>query len=156
MQNRISVTIPAASKKKIDEALAVLQQELTPYLYPLTPEQRQTLIKMGDRSLGFMKKIEEYGAASPSLVPSFVDFQALQEDIRATNDLGSILRPLQQLATDVESTMMQTGGEAYTDGLVVYRNIQSAAKANVPGAQAAYEELKDRFAGQGKREASKA
>jgi hypothetical protein len=150
MLNRISVTIPAAVKQKIDDALAVIGKELTPYLHPLTPEQRQELVKMGDRSLGFMKKIEEYGTATPGFVPSFVDFAGLKEDVQATADLGSIFRPLQQLATDVESTMMQTGGEAYTDGLVVYRNIQSAAKSNVPGAQVAYDELKIRFAKQSK------
>jgi len=149
MPNRISITIPADAKQKIEAAIATLNQELAPYLRPLTPDQRQDIVKMGDRSVAFMEKIEEYGLATPTFVPAFVDFQALREDVQATRDLSSILRPLVQLTTDVESTMMQAGGEAYTDGLVVYRNIQSAAKSNVPGAQAAYDDLKPRFAGQG-------
>ncbi|MCB2409114.1 hypothetical protein [Hymenobacter lucidus] len=153
MLNRISVVIPAAVKAKIDAALATIQQELTPYLHPLTPEQRQEVPKMGDRSVAFMQKIEEYGTATPGFVPSFVDLPGLREDVQATTDLGTILRPLQQLTTDVESTMMQTGGEAYTDALAVYRNIQSAARANAPGAQAAHDALKERFASQGKRAA---
>ncbi|MBD2716504.1 hypothetical protein KBK19_15790 [Microvirga sp. STR05] len=154
MLNRISVTIPADVKQKVDDAIALIKEEMTPYLHPLTPDERQGIVKMGDRSLGFMTKIDEYGTATPGFVPSFVDFKEMKLDIKATNDLASFFRPLQQLSTDIESTMMQTGGEAYTDALVVYRNIQSAAKANMPGAQAAYEELKGRFAKQPKKEAA--
>ncbi|GAA3923145.1 hypothetical protein [Hymenobacter algoricola] len=153
MSNRISVVLPAAVKQKVADALTLIRQELTPYLHPLTPEQRQGIVKMGDRSLGFMEDIQDYGTTSPAFVPAFVDFAALKEDVQATTDLDNILRPLQQLTTDVESTQMQTGGEAYTDALVVYRNIQSAAKSNVPGAQAAVEKLKVRFASQGQRKA---
>jgi hypothetical protein len=152
MPNTISVVLPAAVKQKVADALRTLQQELTPYLHPLTPEQRQAIVKLGDRSVAFMQDIEKYGAATPGFVPAFVNFADLQEDVRATADLADILRPLQQLTTDVESTMMQTGGEAYTDALVVYRNIQSAAKNNMPGAQAAYEALKVRFAKSSKSE----
>lgn len=99
-----------------------------------------------------MTKIDEYGTATPSFVPAFVDFKEMKLDIKATSDLAGFFRPLQQLATDTESTMMQTGGEAYTDALVVYRNIQSAARSKVPGAQVAYDELKARFAKQPKKE----
>ncbi|SHJ62529.1 hypothetical protein SAMN02745146_3568 [Hymenobacter daecheongensis DSM 21074] len=150
MTNRIAVVIPAAVQQKVADALLLIRQELNPYMYPLTPEQRQSIVKMGDRSVAFMEQIEEYGTATPGFVPSFIDFEALKEDVKATADLDAILRPLLQLVADVESTQMQTGGEGYTDALVVYRNIQSAAKANIPGAQAAYDELKKRFAGQGK------
>lgn len=150
MLPRISVSIPAADMAKLETAIGTLKTVLTPYLYPLTPEERQDVVKMGDRSVAFLTKVEEYGAATPAFVPAFVRFPDLQEDIKATADLGTLLRPLQQLVTDLESTMMQTGGEAYLDALSIYRNIQSAAKANAPGAQAAYEDLKVRFAKQPK------
>ncbi|TGE23687.1 hypothetical protein E5K00_00300 [Hymenobacter aquaticus] len=153
MLNRISVILPADVKSKVEAALATMQRELAPYLHPLTAEQRQEITKMGDRSVAFMQKIEEYATATPSFVPSFVSLSDLRDDVQATADLGSVLRPLQQLTTDLESTMMQTGGEAYSDALAVYRNIQSAAKANAPGAQAAHDELKQRFASQGKKAA---
>ncbi|PJJ61229.1 hypothetical protein [Hymenobacter chitinivorans] len=154
MLNRISVTIPADVKKRVEAAFAIIQQELTPYLHPLTPEQRQEIPKMGDKSVAFMQKIEEYATATAGFVPAFVSLPDLRADIQATADLGDILRPLQQVTTDLESTMMQTGGEAYTDALAVYRTIQSAAKANVPGAQVAQDELKQRFAGQGRKPAA--
>ena len=150
MRNRISVVIPAAVKQRVVDALKTIQQDLTPYLHPLTPEERQGIVKMGDKSVAFMEDIRDYGTATPGFVPSFIDFPSLKEDLVATADLDDILRPLQQLTTDVESTQMQTGGEAYTDALVVYRNIQSAAKSNAPGAQAAVEKLRVRFVGQGK------
>jgi hypothetical protein len=150
MSNRISVVLPAAVKQKVADALTLIRQELTPYLRPLTPEERQGIVKMGDRSVAFMEDIRDYGTATPGFVPAFIDFAALKEDLLATTDLDAILRPLEQLATDVESTRMQTGGEAYADALAVYRNIQSAAKNNMPGAQAAVDKLKVRFVGQGK------
>jgi hypothetical protein len=151
--NRISVNIPAAVKQKVVEALSAALQEMAPYLYPLTPEQRQSMVKMGDKSLGFMQDIVRHGNSTPVLVPSFVDFNTLKQNVQATSDLDDILNLLIKAATDVESTKMQTGSLAYADGLLVYNNTQTAAKANVPGAQAALEEMSKRFVSQGQRKA---
>ena len=47
------------------------------------------------------------------------------------------------------STVMVAGSEAYTNSLTVYANIKFLAKNKQPGAQAAYDDLSVRFAGQG-------
>jgi hypothetical protein len=50
----------------------------------------------------------------------------------------------------VEDTIMVAGSEAYHAALAVYHNVQTAAKQDIPGAKAIYEDLKNRFPG-GKR-----
>ena len=66
MDNLNTTLIPAAvlagALAKIREA----RTELAPYLHPLTPEQREILPKMGDKSLGFVTKMAEYAQALPT------------------------------------------------------------------------------------------
>ena len=44
---------------------------------------------------------------------------------------------------------MTAGSEAYSNSLTIYTNIKFLAKNKQPGAQAAFDDLKVRFAGQG-------
>ena len=65
----------------------------------------------------------------------------------------AVLTPLrqqfEQLALDTDSTVMTAGSEAYGNSLTIYTNIKFLAKNKQPGAQAAFDDLKVRFAGQG-------
>ena len=81
MPNQITATIPA---KTLAEALEHLQQAralLGPCLHPLTPDERQNIVKMGDKSRGFMTKRLDYAANSPAFVPPFVSYDELKQDV---------------------------------------------------------------------------
>ena len=146
MDNLNTTLIPAAvlagALAKIREARAAL----APYLHPLTPEQRETLPKMGDKSLGFVTKMAEYAQALPTLMPVYLDVPGLVVDAATSSGLLPLFQETSGLALDLDSTRMVAGSEGYSAALIGYGALQGAAKNNQPGAQAAVAELAPRFA----------
>ena len=146
MENLNATAIPAAvladALKKIREA----RTALAPYLHPLTPQQRQDMPKMGDKTLAFVTKMAEYAQSLPTLMPSYLDVPGLVIDATTSTDLLPVYQELDGFTTDVDSTRMVAGSEGYTGALTGYSALQGAAKNNQPGAQAAVTELAPRFA----------
>jgi len=142
----ISATISAANltaiKTKINEIKALL-----PFLINLTAEERQTIPKMGDDTLSFVSKALEYAQNNPNLVPPYVDIVEMNKDFKLAADLISILQPLNQLQEGVDDSNMAAGSEAFVTALAFYNTVKYAAKQNVPGAEAIYNDLKTRFPG---------
>jgi len=104
---------------------------------------------MADKTVAFVQKIADYSANNTAFVPAFVDLAELQQDAAGVSALTPLRQQMEQLATDLDSTVMVAGGEAYTNSLTIYNNIKFLAKNKQPGAQAAYDDLSVRFAGQG-------
>ena len=149
MQNLFSTAIPEAALKK---ALGYFQQgaaELRPYLQALTPEERSTMLKMADKTVSFVQKAYDYAHNNPSFVPGFLDFEEFARDSAALNGLAPVQQLLDGLALDTSSTMMLAGSDAYAAALILYNNIKFLAKNKQPGAQAAYDDLSQRFPGNG-------
>ena len=149
MQNDFSTAIPEAALKK---ALGYFQQgaaELRPYLQALTPDERSAMLKMGAKTVGFVQKAYNYASTNPSFVPGFLDLEEFARDSAALAGLAPVQQQLAALALDSESTMMLAGSDAYAAALVLYNNIKFLAKNNQPGAQAAYDDLSQRFPGNG-------
>ena len=70
--------------------------------------------------------------------------------------LTPLHQQLEQLALNVDSTLMTAGSEAYGNSLTIYNNIKFLAHNKQAGAQTAFDDLKQRFAGQGKKKAAAA
>ena len=122
---------------------------LRPYTSALTPRQRQNLLKMGDQTLAFVLKARDYARLDPSFVPGFVDMPEFESDAAALDGLAPLHQLLEALALDTDSTMMLAGSDAYAVALIIYNNIKFLARNNQPGAQAAYDDLSQRFPGNG-------
>ncbi len=149
MPNSLSATIPAA---KLAEALDLLKQAravLDPFLHPLTPDERQSIVKMGDKSMGFMGKLLDYATNSPTFVPAFISVAELQQDVDMAVGLAPLDQYAAQLALDLNSTVLVAGAEGMGAALPVYKNIKFMADMKQPGAQAAYDDLSQRFPGRG-------
>ena len=147
MPNSISAAIPA---KALADALDHLKQAraaLEPYLHALTPDERQNLAKMGDKSVGFMAKLLDYAANSPAFVPAFISFAELKQDVGVATALAPLEQVAAQLALDLGSTVMLAGAEGMAQASPVYKNIKFLAEQKQPGAQAAYDDLRQRFPG---------
>ncbi len=149
MPNQITAAIPAQT---LAEALEHLKQAcalLAPYLHPLTPTERQSIVKMGDKSMGFMGKLLDYAANTPAFVPPFISYDELRQDVTVAADLAPLDQFAGQLALDLNSTVLVAGAEGMGAALPVYKNIKFMAEMKQPGAQAAYDELSTRFPGRG-------
>ena len=149
MPNQITAPIPAA---KLAEALDHLQKArtvLAPYLHPLTPDERQNIVKMGDKSVGFMQKLLDYAATSPAFVPPFISYDELKQDVGVAAALVPIEQLAAQLALDLNSTVLVAGAEGMGHALPVYKNIKFMADMKQPGAQTASDDLSSRVPGRG-------
>ncbi len=147
MQNEFQLLLPPAVAKKVDDFLQQAAAELRPYLTPRTPEQRQAMLKMADKTVAFVQKARGYAQANPAFVPAFLSLPDFNTDADALASLAPLHQLLEGLALDTDSTMMVAGSDAYAAALVLYNNIKFLAKNNQPGAQAAYDDLSQRFPG---------
>jgi hypothetical protein len=76
---------------------------------------------------------------------------AFDVDFKDAHGLWGLLTLIQQLKEAVQDTILAAGSEAYHASLAFYHNVQAAAKDDIPGARAIFENLKTRFPG-GKRQ----
>lgn len=145
-QNRISATLTPEQKLSIQTDLNSIKSVLSGILiHSLTPDERQTMVKMGDKSVAFVQKSLEFATSNPPLVPSFLDVNEAKRDLQLSLDLQSIFFQLVALTTAMEDAMMISGSEAYNGALIFYKSMQAAVRSNVPGSQSIVDELKQRF-----------
>lgn len=146
--NRISAALTAANKtailQKIDEIRALL-----PFLASLTPDERRTLPKLGEKTMAFDVKAANYMETNPKLVPGFVEMPELVKDRALFAPLYEIVRALGSLNNAVDDTATLVGHEIYIAELAFYQNVRQAAKRGITGAQTIFDDLKTRFPGSG-------
>jgi hypothetical protein len=147
MQNDFTTAIPAAVLTQVQTAITQIVTALKPYLQPLTPQERQDMLKMGDKTVAFVQKTRDYAAQNPAFVPAFVSLPDFKIDADALLGLAPLRQQLESLALDTDSTLMVAGSDAYAEALTIYKNIKFLAENNQPGAQAAYDDLRQRFPG---------
>lgn len=150
-ENKVSIVLKPEDQKKVLDALILATTTLKPYLIALTPIERQELPKMSDGTVPFVQKTLEYAQNYPAFVPAYIDIKELKTDFDAVAALTQVFRWVEQLHLNLSDTMTLCGSEAYVASLAFYNSVKQAAKINVPGAKAITEDLKSRFAGQGKR-----
>jgi hypothetical protein len=147
MPNQFHADIPAKVLTDVQQHLDAIKTALAPYLLSLTPDERKTMLRMADKTVAFVQKTTDYATSTPAFVPAFVDLAELKQDTAGMAALTPLRQQCEQLALDLDSTVMTAGSEAYANALIVYGNIKFMAKNKQPGAQAAYDELSVRFPG---------
>ena len=147
MDDEISWSLTPAEQAEVDAAIATLQRVLGPKLKHLTAQARIELPKMGDKTLAFVQKALEYAESSPQFLPPYVEHAALVADVAGVAALSPLAHALRALADGVADTEMLAGSEAYTAALAYYQSVKTAAKRGVPGAEAIYRDLAERFPG---------
>ncbi|MBV5284143.1 MAG: hypothetical protein JZU53_17110 [Paludibacter sp.] len=146
-ENQISTMIPAETLTDILAKVNALNASLANYLlFNLTPTDRLELSKMGDKTIAFVQKSLEYAENNPSLVPVYLDIPEAKKDFALSQDLNSVLKQVSTLQRAIEDTMMVAGSEAYNAALVFYNSVKGASRVNVPGSEAVYSDLQQRFA----------
>ncbi len=144
--NRISLELPDADQQAIAAAIQVLQDKLMPHLIALAPEDRSSLPKMGDKSVAFVRKAASYARADAGR-PGYLDLDEMDRDIGAVEILSTFARPLAQITSNLDDSILAAGAEAYGAALTYYNAVKAAARSRVPGAQAIADDLGQRFAG---------
>jgi hypothetical protein len=146
-ENLVSIVIPADKLTAIQTNINALSTSLENYLlFNLTPSDRLELSKMGDKTIAFVQKSLEYADSNPTLVPAYLDIAEAKKDFALTQDLNNILKQISTLQRAIEDTTMVAGSEAYNAALVFYNSVKGASRVNVPGSEAVYNDLQQRFA----------
>ena len=154
--DNVSIVIPPETLTQVLDLQNQIKTLMQPYLLALTPEQRHELPKMADKTISFVSKTLDYAESNPEFAPKYLDVDALQIDVKAVEDLTSIEQPAVNFSTQLDDTIMMSGSEAYIAALMYYNSVKEAARRNVPGAKAIYDDLKVRFEQSKKKEVLKA
>lgn len=115
------------------------------FLINLTPDERQALPKMGDAKQPFVTKALQYAQSFPAIAPPFISLTELQKDRALALVLLQLLQLIKPFVESLDDTQMAVGSEAYVAALSIYNSAGQAAKANVPGTGAIYDDLKSYF-----------
>lgn len=145
LENLVAVQIPAADLQSIRAKVGEIESLLGPYMISLSAQKRKELPKMGDGTEPFVNKALEYGKTNARFVPPFINLPDLEIDLKAVADLNTIFRPLQQMVSNLDDTIVLSGSEAYVAALTIYNTVKQASKTNVTGAKVIFEDLKVRF-----------
>ncbi|MFV0377446.1 MAG: hypothetical protein ACK5JD_09110 [Mangrovibacterium sp.] len=149
MENRIDFVIPAEIVASASAGVNGVVTLLKPYIIGLSKEERKKLPKMGDGTSPFVQKALEYCQSNPEFIPAYFKPEQFNNAFTGWAQLNSIFRPVQQLYSDLEDTIMQAGSESYGLALIYYNSVKQAAKEGIQGAKPIYEDLKKRFAHNG-------
>ena len=145
----IVVTLTPAQKTAIVAKIAELAG-LLDFTIGLSDAGRRALLKLGEKSVGFDEKVASYMASRPDLVPGYVNLATLGQNRAARVDVADLLRQVGDVWQRLSDTELKLGNQIYKPELAFYSSAQEAAKHGVPGAQAIVDDLKTRFAGQGR------
>lgn len=145
--NRISLELTPAQKTAITTAVSDLKTAFDGILTNLNVEERQSLPKIGDKTLAFDEKCRAYMASRPELVPSFLDAAEMAKDRQLVADLRPCLLELQQLVEGLDDTITLANSDNLMGDLAFYQNVRAAAKRGVPGTDTILNDLKERFPG---------
>ena len=116
-KNALSIRIPEQDLKAAKAALSLCRSILAPYLQALSPSQRQTILKMSDKSRPFVAKTIEYVASAPTFVPPFMDLEEVHKDWTALHDLLPLIREMGQFYSNLKDTAMLASSESYAASL---------------------------------------
>lgn len=139
MNNRIDAVLSAANRDAVLDHIAQIRT-LLPFLLDLSPEDRQALPKMGDKSRAFVSQALQIAEQDDSYLPRSFDVADMRQDVVLAEAMYPIFVALKQLSELVDDTYVQVGSEAYTAGLIVY---QSAKRNGGNGGGSGLDDLLD-------------
>lgn len=143
----ISASLSDTQRIEIIQHLKAAEAIMAPFLINLTMDEKQGLPKMKDGSEPFVAKALSYAEANPQFVPPYTNMPELRKDFALVQQLTLIMQQSHIFQEKVNDTATAVGSEAYVAALGFYNSVKQAAKMNVPGADAIYQDLKKRFPG---------
>ena len=141
--NRISASLSQADQQAVIAAINTIREKL-PFLVDLSPEERRSLLRMGDKSRGFVTQALEVAMLNPDILPRSFDAAEMRKDVDLLASLSPVMASLSQLSELVEDTYMAVGSEAYASALLVYQFARAGGKG--AALDGALDSLSKRFA----------
>lgn len=144
----ISQTVSEDEMKKLKKAIEEISKSL-PFLIALTTDEKKSLVKLGSKSIDFVKDCNNVAQNYPQILPSGFDAGELAKDSKLFEQLSELRLLLNTLNEKLNDTTTAVGNEAMKASLTVYEYVKTAAKSQA-GLKTVSEQLQQRFKGQGK------
>lgn len=145
MENRISVTIPAEVTAQVLNKFREIEELLRPYAADIPAEEKNSLLKMGDKTIPFVDKTVGYTETAKEFSPVYLDTAEFKRDNDALKALDQLYQPAVQVLKIIEDTRALAGNDAYAAALVYYNAVKQASDNGLAKAKAIYEDLAQRF-----------
>lgn len=129
----------------IKQGIGGLNVQVSAIAVNLSVEDRSTMQKMGDKSLGFTGQALKYGIEQKDAAAPYLDVQEFQKDWDLANQTKELLKLLEQVVEKLSDTHIAAGADAYAAARKFYTAAKAAAKAGVPGFDVIVAELKKRY-----------
>ena len=126
-QNLVDLDYTPDALAAIDAALAALEAGLAGLL-ALTPDQRQMLTKMGDKSEAFCRKADAVFGENLAILPANFDLPAYRRDLATMDALRPRLARLSKLSQRGDDTQMAVGSDLMTNALEGYAVLKVTGK----------------------------
>ena len=126
-QNLVDLDFTTDALAAIDAALTALEAGLAGLL-ALTPDQRQMLTKMGDKSEAFCRKADAVFGENLGILPANFDLAAYRRDLATMDALRPRLARLSKLSQRGDDTQMAVGSDLMTNALEGYAVLKVTGK----------------------------
>ena len=145
--NLINQNLNDGQNQQVRDGFRMINDAM-PFLIGLNAEQRQRLPKIAAGNLNFVQDARSAMADNPEMLPGYMTIDNLSTDLSLYKQLDPLVQLAKQTYEKLRDTQMLAGSEAYVAALAFYRMVEAAAKAGLPGADAVYDQLKERFMNQ--------
>jgi hypothetical protein len=123
--NQVSAALTPANVTTITTAVASIRTAL-PFIVHLTPEERQKLVKAGDKSQGAIQAGLTFAQQHPEALPSNFDAVEFAKDGALLSPLSQVAAAVAQLNEDIQDTLLALNSDLMLEFLDLY----AIAKAN--------------------------
>ena len=155
-KNQISVEIPATVIAEVNQKLQDCKSLLAPYLQALAKGEKESIFKLGDKTVATVQKVKDYTGTNPEFAPAYMDQAEFLKDEAVVSSLSPIRNLATQFASDLSDTITIAGNEALLAALLYYGAVKEASNKGVATAKPIYEDLSQRFSRKGLKKGSAA
>lgn len=116
---KISAQLSAEAKEQIIRKIEEIRAYL-PFIVGLDNDERMSMRKMGEKSMGYVLDCERAARMFPEAIPPTLNIEEMRENISLRNELAEIKGLLSTLMTGIDNTMMAAGSDAMITADLIY------------------------------------
>jgi hypothetical protein len=142
-QNLISAEISPDKVNDLINKIRAIKEELN-FLVKLNAEEKNNLLKLGDRLLPFVDKAKEILDMYPQIMSPLFNADEFRRDYNLMKNLTPMLNELNSLREALDDTIFATGSDCFTSALEIYSAVQMN-RDKIPGMDTIYQEMRNFF-----------
>jgi len=127
--NLVAATLTAEQKAAILSKITEIEKAL-PFIRGLSPEERVSLPKMGDKSVAFVQQSLEAAERHPTAIPAQLNVGEFRNDLELWRTLQPIAMELARLDELLNDTLLALGSDLFTSALSTYGYLKASGHSD--------------------------